>query len=57
MKEVIIVHKTHLDLGFTDYAESVRLRYMNDFIPKAIDAAEKLNSDGEKSSYGPRDRG
>ena len=48
MKEVIIVHKTHLDLGFTDYAESVRLRYMNDFIPKAIDAAEKLNSDGEK---------
>lgn len=48
MKEVIIVHKTHLDLGFTDYAENVRLRYMNDFIPKAIDAAEKLNSDGEK---------
>ena len=30
MKEVIVVHKTHLDLGFTDLAENVRKRYLNE---------------------------
>ena len=48
MKEVIVVHKTHLDLGFTDLAENVRKRYLNDFIPKAIRVAAQLNTGGEK---------
>ena len=48
MKEVIVVHKTHLDLGFTDFAENVRQRYLKEFIPKAICVAAQLNSGGEK---------
>ena len=48
MKEVTVVHKTHLDLGFTDFAENVRQRYLKEFIPKAIRVATQLNSGGEK---------
>ena len=28
MKKVYVVSKTHLDLGFTDYAENIRQKYM-----------------------------
>ena len=48
MREVVIVHKTHLDLGFTDFAENVRARYLNEFIPKAIQTAAQLNAGAEK---------
>jgi len=47
-KTIYLVSKTHLDLGFTDLAENIRRRYIDDFIPKAIRIAEKLNSDGKK---------
>ena len=48
MKKVIVVSKTHLDLGFTDYAENIRRKYIDTFIPEAIDLAESVNKDGEK---------
>lgn len=48
MKEVIIVDKTHLDLGFTDFAENIRRRYLESFIPGAIELAEQVNCGGEK---------
>ena len=48
MKKVIVVSKTHLDLGFTDYAENIRQKYIDTFIPEAIDLAEKVNKDGKK---------
>lgn len=48
MKKVIVVSKTHLDLGFTDYAENIRRKYIDTFIPEAIDLAEKVNTDGKK---------
>ncbi len=48
MKKVIVVSKTHLDLGFTDYAENIRQKYIDTFIPEAIDLAEKVNTDGKK---------
>lgn len=48
MKELIVVSKTHLDLGFTDTAENVKKKYLTEFIPAAIDTAETLNRDGEK---------
>ena len=48
MKKVIVVSKTHLDLGFTDYAESIRQKYINTFIPEAIDLAERVNINGKK---------
>ena len=36
MKKVFVVSKTHLDLGFTDYAETIRKKYIDTFIPSAI---------------------
>ena len=41
-KEVLVIFKTHLDIGFTDYAENVIERYMKDFIPNAIRVGYEL---------------
>ncbi|MGN0519633.1 MAG: DUF5054 domain-containing protein [Candidatus Fimenecus sp.] len=48
MKKVIVVSKTHLDLGFTDYAENIRQKYINTFIPSAIQLAESINTETDK---------
>lgn len=48
MKKVFVVSKTHLDLGFTDYAENIRKQYIDKFIPEAIELAEKVNQNGKK---------
>lgn len=45
MKKVIVVSKTHLDLGFTDFAENIRQKYIDEFIPGAVDMANELNTD------------
>jgi hypothetical protein len=47
-KKVYIITKTHLDLGFTDFASSIVLDYVNKYIPKAIDIAKELNKDKKR---------
>lgn len=47
-KKVIVVSKTHLDLGFTDYAENIRLKYINEYIPNAVNIAKALNTERKK---------
>lgn len=39
---VHVIFKTHLDVGFTDYARVIVDRYLNDFIPGAIALAEEM---------------
>lgn len=41
-KEVLLIFKTHLDIGFTDYSEKVCERYLSDFIPNAIRVGYEL---------------
>lgn len=48
MKKVFVVSKTHLDLGFTDYAENVLKKYLTEYIPNAIETANKVNAGGKK---------
>ena len=48
MKKVIVVSKTHLDLGFTDYAENIRQKYINTFIPSAVALAENIHTESDK---------
>ena len=48
MKKVIVVSKTHLDLGFTDFAENIRKKYLDEFIPNAVKTAESVNTKGKK---------
>ena len=42
VKEVLVLFKTHLDIGYTDYAENVVDRYVNKFIPGAIELGYAL---------------
>ena len=48
MKKIFVVSKTHLDLGFTDYAQNIHRKYIDDYIPSAVSLAEKVNTNGKK---------
>ncbi len=47
---VHVVFKTHLDIGFTDFASKVIEKYMNDYIPDAIHTARVLEKE-ENQKY------
>lgn len=51
ISKVYVVFKTHLDVGFTDLSSVVEQRYIHEFIPKALDVAEKLRADGSGERY------
>lgn len=42
VKEVLVLFKTHLDIGYSDYAGVIVDRYINSFIPKAIKLGYEL---------------
>ena len=46
IKVVHLIFKTHLDIGFTDYARNVVQQYFEDFIPRAIETARLLRHEG-----------
>ena len=46
VQRVLYVAKTHLDVGLTDLAASVRQRYLEEFFPRAMQVAEQLRSAG-----------
>lgn len=41
-KEVLVLFKTHLDVGFTDYSKNIIDNYLNVFIPNAIKVGYEL---------------
>jgi hypothetical protein len=49
IRKVHLIFKTHLDVGFTDYAQQVVRAYRERFIPQAIQTAAALRQQG-----GPR---
>ena len=48
VKQVIVVFKTHLDIGFTALAEEVLDRYCKSFIPSAVQLALRVNMPSKK---------
>lgn len=52
-----MVSKTHLDLGFTDYAKNVYDKYLNEYIPGAISLANEMNTESNKNLFGQQARG
>lgn len=46
VERVLVVSKTHLDVGFTDLASLVRRRYLDEFFPRALAVAEQLRRRG-----------
>ena len=51
VRTVLVVFKTHLDVGFTDLSSVVARRYAQEFIPKAMDVAEQLQAEGGEARY------
>ena len=41
-KEVLVIFKTHLDIGFTDFANNILQKYLNEYIPNAIRVGYEL---------------
>jgi hypothetical protein len=46
-----LIFKTHLDVGFTDFAANVVTNYFNHYIPKAIDLAAQLRESGSTNRF------
>ena len=51
VREVIITYKTHLDVGYTNYAQAVLEQYLNTFIPQTIALCSKLLKEGEETLF------
>lgn len=51
IKKVHIVFKTHLDIGFTDISSVVERKYIENFIPKAIEVAQQLRKENGEERY------
>ncbi|MGN0315047.1 MAG: DUF5054 domain-containing protein [Fusicatenibacter sp.] len=49
MEKIIVVFKTHLDLGFTDLAENVLENYRTRYLPQAMRVAREMR--GEKEGF------
>jgi hypothetical protein len=48
---VHLIFKTHLDIGFTDYARNVVKQYFDDFIPRAIATSRTLRDQGGNEKF------
>ncbi|SMD09116.1 glycoside hydrolase family 38 C-terminal domain-containing protein [Pedobacter nyackensis] len=44
VKEVIVVFKTHFDIGYTDWSDNVRYNYANSMIISALNTVDKSNN-------------
>lgn len=51
VETVYVMFKTHLDVGFTDLSSVVTQRYVDNFIPQALDVAERLEAEGNGERY------
>lgn len=51
VKTVHLIFKTHLDIGFTDYAYNVIATYFDVYIPKAIETARILREEGRVERF------
>ena len=51
IKKVLIIFKTHLDMGFTDFAANVKIKYFDEFIPNAVKVSEELDRIGGEARF------
>ncbi len=51
IKKVLVIFKTHLDIGFTDFAQNVKQKYFDVFIPGAVKTADALRESGEDARF------
>lgn len=46
INKVLVLFKTHLDIGFTDFSKNVTEKYMETFIPNSVRVARELRESG-----------
>ncbi len=51
VKKILVIFKSHLDLGFTDFAENVYKKYMTEYIPAALKTAKTLREENSKARF------
>lgn len=51
IKKILVIYKTHLDIGFTNFSKNVVTTYMEQFIPNALKVAEKMRKSGLKERF------
>lgn len=51
VEKVLVIFKTHLDIGFTDLSSKVEQHYIDYYIPKAIEVARRLREEGGDERY------
>ena len=51
VNKLLVVFKTHLDIGFTDFAENIRRKYMEEYIPAALKTAKELREAGGETRF------
>lgn len=51
IKKIHVIFKTHLDVGFTDFAKNITANYFEHYIPNAIDMAKKMRLAEEKDRF------
>lgn len=51
MKKILVIFKTHLDVGFTDFAREVVKKYNENYIPRAIRVARELAERGCREGF------
>lgn len=47
VKKAVVVFKTHLDIGFTDYADAVKKRYFVNYLSRAISLSHQIRENGD----------
>ncbi len=50
-ERIHVIFKTHLDIGFTDYAENIFRQYCDVFIPNALKIARDLRESGRPERF------
>lgn len=49
--KILVLFKTHLDIGFTDYSENVIKKYMTGYLPTAIRVGRELQASGRSEGF------
>lgn len=51
IKKILVIYKTHLDIGYTDLAANVLQRYFEQVLPAAIQTAKTLNESEQEAGF------
>ncbi|WP_158648280.1 DUF5054 domain-containing protein, partial [Candidatus Symbiothrix dinenymphae] len=49
--KVHVIFKTHLDIGYTDFATKIEQRFIEEYIPKALAVNDALKAEGSADRY------